>query len=455
MRRVGRGLVIGLVVAASLSCGPVGDRPARPRNLLLITLDTLRADHLGFHGYDRNTSPALDRFAAQSTVFLDVTCSMPTTLPSHVTIFTGQPPAVHGVTRNGMVPQRDLLTVFDLFSQRGVRTAAVVSAGVLQHRFLEGLGFEQVVFDRPGEQVFQVSADVVSDNALRWLERHGDQPFALWLHYFDAHEPYDPPPEFAERFVGGYQGPLPNELDTDWLVSLNQPEIDAALTEQDRRHVVDLYDAEIAFLDHQLDRVFDALGDGGLLDNTLVVIVADHGQAHGENGFWGHGERLLEPVIKVSMVVRHPGQREGRVVEAAVETLDVMPTVADIFGFVSVEDRPGRSLAGAVRGSAIRPAERRIVIRRSYPKAPERRGLVSHRVESQGTYYREHDRSSFHIGHLSGEGGLDGENFFVAGSEAFAWFEADVGEFAEREIDDGMGVSDQDLEMLRALGYTQ
>jgi arylsulfatase len=451
------GLVSFAVVVAvvGVACAPAPNGHQPPTNLLLITLDTLRADHLGHHGYERDTSPGLDRFAAISTVFLDVTCSIPTTLPSHVSIFSGQPPRVHGVTRNGQVPQRDVVTMFDLLSKGGVRTAAIVSAGVLQHRYLEGMGFEHIVFDRPDTDVFQVAGDVVSDQALRWLERYGEQPFALWLHYFDTHEPYTPPPEFARRFVGSYDGPLANELETDWLVSLNLPEIEATLTDEDRRHIVNLYDAEIAYLDHQVSRVLNAVMEMGLGGSTLVVIVADHGQAHGEDGFWGHGERLLEPVIKVSMMIREPGQQHGHVVESAVETLDVMPTVAEFFGMSDIDDTPGRSLVSAVRGEPIAPADRRIVLRRDYPDLPERFGLVSHRVHQKGTHYREVDGPIFHIGRVTGDGGLDGENFFEAGSQSSAWFEADVAEFAAGGLDDGAIDLGEDLEMLRALGYTQ
>ena len=444
-----------LVAGLAAGCGPA-DRPAAaPENLLLITLDTLRADHLGCYGYGRDTSPALDRFATSSTLFVDVTCSMPTTLPSHATIFTGLSPAVHGLTRNGMVPERDLVTVFDRFADRGLRTAAIVSAGVVQVRFLTGFGFQDVIFDRPNPQVFQIAADVVSDNALRWLDRYGDQNFALWLHYFDTHEPYTPPPEHARIFTGEYDGPLPERLETDWLVSLNDPRVEAELTVADRRHVMDLYDAEIAFLDRQLGRVLQGLEDRGLLETTMVVIVGDHGQAHGENGFWGHGERLLEPVIKVPMLIRLAGQTVGRSVVESVETLDLAPTIVEIFGLPEMELRPGRSLAKALNGGTIDGAERRIVVRRDYPTEPVRRGLVVHLGSAKGTYYREPDGQSFHVGRIDGAGGLDGENFYAPGSPGSQWFEFDVSRFLEYDVESESAVSGEDLEMLRALGYTQ
>ncbi len=455
LHRATTAVVLAVILVSVVGCAPADQETVVPRNFLLITLDTLRADHLGCYGWGPNTSPALDRFAESSTVFLDVTCSMPTTLPSHVSIFTGLPPAVHGVTRNGMVPERDLVTVFDRFGERGVRTAAIVSAGVLQDRFLTGLGFEQLIFDRSHPDVFQVPGDVVSDNAVRWLDRYGDQAFALWLHYFDPHEPYDPPGEFAEAFVGEYNGPLADDLETDWLVSLNDPEVVAALSDDDRQHIVNLYDAEIAFLDRQLERVFRHLEDRGLLETTMVVIVGDHGQAHGENGFWGHGERLLEPVIKVPMMMRLPGQEMGNTVATAVETLDVAPTVVEVFGLPEMMQRPGRSLVDALDGRGIETLERRIVVRRSYSDVPVRRGLVVHRGETKGTYYREADGERFHIGRRDGTGGLDGENFFSPELPDSQLFEIDVRHFLTFDAESSSIASEQDLEMLRALGYTQ
>lgn len=456
LRPGGRRVLVAVAVAAvGWACGPPASTPTAPSNLLLITLDTLRADHVGCYGYQRPTTPAIDRFAATATRFEDVTCSMPTTLPSHWTIFTGLPPALHGVTRNGQVPESYPPSIFELLGRAGARTAAIVSAGVVDARYVQGLGFSEVIFDRSGAKVFQVSGQVVTDNALAWLQRHRDERFALWLHYYDPHEPYEPPGEMAARFTAGYRGDLPQALSTDWLVGLNDPAAEAALSAEDRQHVVDLYDAEVAFLDDRLGRVLAAVSELGLEGSTLVVIVADHGQAHGERSFWGHGERLLEPVIKVPLLVHLPGQREGRVVAAAVETLDLMPSLLEWFALEPIGGLPGRSLAGAVRGEAIAPAERRLVARRSFPEEPERAGLVIHRVSDKGTFYREPDGETFHIGHADGEGGLDGEDFFVAGDVGSAWLPSEVEHYLAAERAAAAGTSPEDLEMLRALGYVR
>jgi arylsulfatase A-like enzyme len=448
---------VGVValLAAGLACMPSPSRPATPSNLLLITLDTLRTDHLGCYGYGRPTTPVLDRFAATAARFEDVTCSMPTTLPSHLTIFTGLPPQLHGVTRNGQVQESYPPSIFDRLAASGARTAAIVSAGVVEARFVQRLGFEEVIFDRPNPGVFQVGAKVVTDNAVSWLARHRGERFALWLHYYDPHEPYDPPAETAARFTAGYRGELPDALSTEFLVGLNDPAADAALSAADRQHVVDLYDAEVAVLDAELGRVLAALPELGLDGATLVVIVGDHGQAHGESSFWGHGERLLEPVIKVPLLVHLPGQRDGLVVPAAVETLDLMPSLLEWFELAPIPGLPGRSLAGALRGEAIAPAEWRLVARRSYPEQPERAGLVVHRVTEKGTFYREPDSETFHIGRVGGKGGPDGDNFFVAGAEGSAWFSSEVERYLSGIASVAAGTSTEDLEMLRALGYVQ
>ncbi len=359
-------LALGSILAG---CHSSPTQPLNPEQwpLLLITLDTLRADRLGAYGYSRPTSPALDTFAETATRFQDVTCSMPTTLPSHLTILTGLSPAQHGVTRNGMVPAQDLVSIFDLLGEQGIPNAAVVSARVLDEEYLPGLGLDEVFFgDGWPLGASQIPGDAVTRRAETWISEQGEEPFALWLHYFDPHEPYDPEPSFAQRFVTGYNGPLENSLTAEWLVSLNDEEIASQLTVRDQRHVSDLYDAEIAFLDAQLGRLFEFLRARGIWERLLVVIVADHGQAHGEQEFWGHGERLLEPVIKVPLLIKLPHPDRGQTVSGPVQTLDILPTLAALLGVEAPAGCTGRSLLPALRGNELETGPPRLVERRTY-----------------------------------------------------------------------------------------
>lgn len=358
-----RPLCLLLVAACARDAPP-------PRNLLLITLDTLRADHLGAYGYDRPTSPRLDAFAAHSTVFDDAICNVPTTLPSHVSFFTGLPPTRHGVRRNGVVPEASLETLFDLFAKRGVPTGAIVGTGVLGPQFTEVLGPGEVVLPPRRKHRYDVSAERVTAETLRWLEAHGSEPFALWVHYYDAHEPYDEPRAFRERFARPYDGPLPETLDLETLASFND-DPDLVLDDADRRHVIDLYDAGVAYLDERLGWLLEDVETRGLLDSTLVVVVGDHGQALGESDFWGHGRRLYEGVVRIPFLIRLPGQREGRRLDVPVDSLDLLPTLAELFALEPSGKLPGRSLVPALRGKEPAAKGVRMVERRQFEEAPD------------------------------------------------------------------------------------
>lgn len=440
-------------------------------NFLLITLDTLRADHLGSYGYARPTSPALDALAHEATRFADVTCSMPTTLPSHLTILTGLTPREHGVRRNGELPGGELHSIFHRLKDRfGARTAAVTAARVLDPKYLGGLGLDELFFgDDAAPKVRQVAAPEVVRRGLRWLDdlgfgmhSEGEEgaagvsasrpPFALWLHFFDTHEPYDPEPAVARRFTGGYSGSLGTELSVDFLVGLNDSAADGSLGAADRRYIADLYDAEIAELDRVLGDLFTELRRRGLWDDLLVVVIGDHGQAHGEDGFWGHGERLLEPVIRVPFVLKEPGQRTGRVVESPVETLDLVPTLVELLGIEESLNLRGRSLVPALRGEELEARAYRVVERRFYPKEPRRQGVALQAGGWKLVAYHEAEGTDYRLGRREGEGGLDGEDFFnrtVPEARFLAEALADLR--GQRPQDSPVDAGDREL--LRALGY--
>ncbi len=414
-----RRVVLALVTVPLLAC-PARELAA-PRHLLFITLDTVRADHLGAYGYGRPTSPALDAFAADGVRFADVTCSMPTTLPSHVTLFTGLPPSAHGVTENGIVPADSLLSIFERLEAAGFATGAVTGAGLLRPKFLSPLGLPDATVGHrePVEVPVEVRADEVTGAALGWLDRRDpDRPFALWAHYYDPHEPYDPPAEAAAPFRREYAGPLGEALSVEWLLALNRPGA-PHLTGADRRHIVDLYDAEIGLMDRALARLLAGLDERDLAGDTLVVVATDHGQAHGEDDFWGHGERLLEPIIRVALLMRGPGLGAGTVVAGPAETLDVVPTLLELFHLPADPYLPGRSLVPALRGEAMPPLRHRLVQRRSFAEEPRRLGVAVLGDDWKAVYYREGDGSeSRRLGRAAALGGLDGAGWDPAAPEA-------------------------------------
>lgn len=451
-------VLLAAAAAVGAACGRPGTerRAVPPTHLLLVTLDTLRADRLGAYGYPRPTSPHLDRFAASAFVFEDATCSMPTTLPSHLSIVTGLRPAQHGVFRNGVVPSRNLESIFDLLAaQRGAATAAVVAAGVLDERYLSGLGLAEVRFPARRRQ-FQVPARVVTTTALEWLERHLERPpserspFALWVHYYDPHEPYTPPARFRERFARDDDPSLPNAMSTEALVALNRsPE---PPTEGVRRRVSDLYDAEVALLDHHLGRLFAGLERLGVADDTVVAVVGDHGQALGEEGFYGHGLRLLEPVVKVPMLLRLPGQGGGGRIRGTVETIDLMPTLEELFDLRGSAELPGRSLMPALRAEGDAGRRTRLIERRSYAEDPAALGVALHAGDWKAIYYRDLDGTERRfLGEAAS--GLDGVDRY-RDSDPRARLLAAAVEAARREADREPAVlDDEQRRMLRALGY--
>jgi arylsulfatase A-like enzyme len=304
-------------VCALSGCDAAGDRRPAPLNLLLITLDTLRADHLGCYGYDLDTSPVIDDLARRSSVFTMAIAQSAVTPVSHATIA-------------------------ELLRSRGFETAAFVSAFTVTRHYGLDQGFEtwdQDFKSNDGEGLLtedgivntgdaQRRADVTTDRALRWLRRQVGGRFFLWIHYFDVHDPVLlPPREFTDAFQ-------PASSDTPSVLRA-------------------VYDAEIAFVDSQVGRVMAALEEIGAASDTVVVIVADHGEGLGDHGWWGH-TILYQEQIRVPMIVSAP-EIAPRRVSTPVRTIDVVPTVAELLELSGTEDADwdGTSLVEAMRAGGI------------------------------------------------------------------------------------------------------
>lgn len=293
-------------------------------NLLLITLDTTRADRLGCYGYGPAATPALDALASRGTVFEHAFAPVPLTLPTHCSIMTGRYPREHGVRLNG----REALgaahpTLAEAFRNHDYRTRAFVASFVLDARFGLARGFDVYEDDVEPTSVesspfgWEQRADVVTDRVLAWLNTLSGAPFFAWVHYFDPHDPYAPPAEY----------------------------------EAEHR---DPYDGEIAFMDGQIRRLTDWLDSTGLTGRTLVVVAGDHGEAFGEHGERGHGLFLYNTTLHVPLIFVHPDAVEiGGRVSAIVEMVDIYPTVMELFGWASPAGLRSRSLAVALAGGEL------------------------------------------------------------------------------------------------------
>lgn len=345
-----------ILALAVLAVGCKRSEPARRTNVVLITLDTLRADHLASYGYTRETMPALDRFGAEGVRFENAVTATTLTAPSHATILTGLHPAGHGVVTNGWVLHPKALTLAEVLGDLGYRTGAFVAARwVLGSRFGFDQGFE--VF-REGE-TDQRRADVVTTEALEYIEAVRGEAFFAWIHYYDAHCDYDPPGPFDIKFTSG----VDSALDPDGKCGktfYNRTE----LSEADVEKVRGSYDGELAYLDSQLQVLFDRLAELRLLENTLFVITADHGEALHDRGRIGHNLTLNEWETHVPLWFRAPGLAPASV-EAVVSTADLAPTILQLLDLPPLPDVDGAGLLPVLlQGATPRPQAPRTVFSR-------------------------------------------------------------------------------------------
>jgi len=297
-----------------------GPRAGAP-NILLVTLDTVRADHLGCYGNQAARTPVIDALAARGARFATGVAHSPITGPSHASILTGLTPLGHGVRNNSdYVLPVSVPTLPDALAKAGWRTAAFVSGFPLERRFGYDRGFEtyDAAFPRGNDPrrapYVERPADMTTRAALKWLDEGASSspaPWFLWVHYYDPHSPYEPPAEYADAFAG-------------------RP-----------------YDGEIAFVDAQLGRLLQRIDERGLTGNTLIVVTADHGESLGEHGEATHGMFVYDSTLLVPWIVAGPGIPAGRVPPMVARLIDVAPTLLDYAG-----QRP----AGAIEGRSLRPA---------------------------------------------------------------------------------------------------
>ena len=301
------------------------------RNVLLVTIDTLRADHMSAYGYARPTTPFIDGLAREGTLFRNAFAHAPLTLPSHSSIMTGQLPAKHGARTNWEpVHDEGVETLAERCRQRGLETAAVVAGFVLNRRFGLDQGFD--FYDDEFESGYR-RADEVFAAATRWMgARSPERPYFLWLHFMDAHGPYMPPPraivELGETLP---QDPRRLEEARRAAILENRPP-----SEEELRQLELLYDGEIRYVDAVLAMLFAELEKRGMLADTLVVLTADHGEGFDHDYYFDHGDRLYDSQLHVPLIlVERPASRvpRGRVVEDLVRSVDILPTISELMGW--------------------------------------------------------------------------------------------------------------------------
>jgi arylsulfatase A-like enzyme len=333
-------------------------KQARIPNVLLISLDTLRADLVGAYGSRFPTTPNLDRFAEESVLFEDVTAPYPSTTASHMSMLTGYYPGVHGVLAPGTQLSQQITTLAEILSARGFQTVGITEDAMIAAKsgFTRGFGYytEYKGFDPLANDGF-VREGV--DTALAWLDAHRGERFFLFLHTYQVHDPHTPPLEF-DRF--------------------GDPSLTGDANQHERSFRA--YAGEVLYTDSQIGRLLDGLAERGLAGDTVVVITADHGEAFGEHGAQGHTWTLIEEVLRIPLLVRAPGQLpEGVRIAAPVSLVDVTPTLLALTGIAPPQGLQGTSLlpivadADAYRDRVVysehgRGAENSVVVRKGDQK---------------------------------------------------------------------------------------
>lgn len=308
-------LVLVALGVAFVQCGPQVPKP----NVVVVTLDTTRADRFGFAGFDKAHTPNFDRFASDSTVFENTVTVAPLTLPSHTSIMTGTYPVFHGVHDNeGFVVDPTLTTLAEIMSDHGYQTAAFLGAFPLHAQFNLDQGFDLYDDDfdasdhRPGEPApfgfLERSSNAVNERFLTWLGKHGERPFFAWVHYFDPHQAYQPQPPF------------------------------------DRQFATSPYDGEIATMDRSFGELIDGLNEMGKYENTIFVVVADHGEGLYEHEEATHATLIHDSTMHVPLLIRAGHSNSSKRVEAQTRTIDIAPTVLDLAGLSPHPDMQGVSL---------------------------------------------------------------------------------------------------------------
>jgi arylsulfatase len=309
--------------------GPDQTASAPPPNIIVIVIDTLRADHLGCHGYFRDTSPNINTFAAQALFFEQAYAPMATTLPSHTSLFTGLYPLEHGSLANvgddGGRPFRSrpgARSIVELAQAQGYRTAAFVSGAPLKRVCGLNAGFETYDAPRPAVR----KALMTTNAALAWLEQHAQERFFLFVHYFDPHVPYLPPPPYHAMFRADAE--LQRHLAERAVPDVVYPGLCRGRSPTVTRQAMNLYDGEVRFCDAQVGRLLDWLRQRGLWDRSVIILTADHGEGLNQHEWPQHG-RTWNEQVHVPLMIRFPGARSDlpQRFKPLVSLVDVFPTV--------------------------------------------------------------------------------------------------------------------------------
>lgn len=333
------------------------DRPRR-LNSILVSIDTLRPDHLGCYGYERASSPTIDRLAGEGVCFKSAFSSTTWTLPAHLAMLTSLPDLVHGVVSEAFLLDEKRITLAEMLKKEGYKTYGVFTGPFLLPRWGFNQGFDKYIdatlYDKALEGAEMLNAAErgrttpgAMEEVKTILESNKNHPFFLFLHLFDVHPDFDPPPPYDTLFDPDYQGDISGKN------IMNNPQINKDMPERDLEHLQALYDGEIRYVDeHGIARLLDLLSENKLLENTLLIITSDHGEEFFEHGVFGHRQNLFDTTLRIPLIFWCPQLfAAGKTVERQVRIIDIMPTILDLIGLSQSPEGLGNSLVSLINGS--------------------------------------------------------------------------------------------------------
>ncbi len=349
----------------ALNCFLSCSRPQARTNVILISIDTLRPDHLGCYGYGRATSPTLDRLAGEGIRFDNAFSSTTWTLPAHVALLTSLPDVVHGVTTEALQLDERCITLPEILREQGYRTWGVFTGPFLMARWGFGQGFDSysdaTVYDKKLEGEVMIHAaerGQTTPGAMQKVrelfQNQSPHPFFLFLHLFDVHPDFDPLPPYNTIFAPDYSG------NVHGIDIMNNPHVHKDMPQEDLDHLIALYDGEIRSVDELgIAVLLRMLDEFGLSENTLIVVTSDHGEEFFEHGVFGHHQNLFDSTLQIPLVIWGPGLvPAGKSVDSQVRIIDIMPTILDLLDLPQSPEGLGQSLRELWEASESVPADR-------------------------------------------------------------------------------------------------
>ena len=327
----------------------------QPPNVILISIDSLRADHLGCYGYPKATSPNIDILANEGVVFTNAISTTTWTLPSHISMLTALYPEVHQVIHDGNKLSDKAVVCAEIMKEAGYLTAGFVSGPYLSSKFGYNQGFDiydddTISYSSNEESHRGITSPKIHQQITKWLEQKYRSSFFLFIHYWDVHYDYAPPPPFDTMFDSDYTGTI-----TGKNFETNK-RINPQMSKRDLEHIIALYDGEIAFTDSYIGKLMKYLKHLGIYENTMVILTSDHGDEFFEHGCKGHRNNLFDETLKVPLIIKFPSSLAspsplGMRINQQVSIIDIVPTFLDYLGITPYTALDGQSLLPLIAGN--------------------------------------------------------------------------------------------------------